>query len=250
MVYRTSNDRFAAVTLAIFLLIWTALAISPSYRHDWLLENVLVFVGLPALLLIHRHLPLSRISYSLIFIFLCLHAVGAHYTYSEVPYDAWFESISGTTLNEVFGWDRNHFDRVVHFCWGLLLTYPVREIYIRVSNARGFWGYLFPFLVVISTSTIYELIEWFAAVTFGGELGVAYLGTQGDVWDAHKDTLLALTGSLVASIVTAAISASLNRDFAREWVDSLRVKRHEPLGEYEIERLLEKNQRGIEESKD
>ncbi len=162
-----SNNRFAFVTLAIFLLIWTALAISPSYRHDWLLENVLVFVGLPALLLIHRHLPLSRISYGLIFLFLCLHAVAAHYTYSEVPYDAWFESITGTTLNEVLGWDRNHFDRVVHFCWGLLLTYPVREIFIRVSNARGFWGYLFPFLVVISTSTIYELIEWFAAVTFG-----------------------------------------------------------------------------------
>jgi putative membrane protein len=250
MTYRTNNNRFAVTALAIFLVIWTVFAINPSYRHDWLLENVLVFLGVPALVLLHRHLPLSRISYGLILLFLCLHSVGAHYTYSEVPYDRWFESMTGTTLSSVLGMERNHFDRLVHFCWGLLLTYPLREVVIRVSNVRGFWAYLLPFLVVISTSTIYELIEWMAAVMFGGELGVAYLGTQGDVWDAQKDTTLALVGSLMASICVATISASLNRDFAREWVDSLRVRRLEPLGEYEIERLLERRQQDNRERND
>ncbi len=71
----------------LFLLVWTALAISPWYRSDWLLENMIVFVAVPLLLVMYRHLPLSKISYSLIFIFLCLHEVGSHYTYAEVPYD-------------------------------------------------------------------------------------------------------------------------------------------------------------------
>ena len=135
------------------------------------------------------------------------------------------------------GLERNHFDRLVHFLWGFLMTYPLREIVIRVSLVRGFWAFLLPFLVVVSTSTLFELIEWLAAVIFGGDLGIAYLGTQGDVWDAQKDMAMALVGSLVASIIIAIVVAALNRDFAREWSESLRVKRKEPLGEYEIERL-------------
>jgi putative membrane protein len=243
MNLRRDNNRFALALLVLFLAIWTILAIRPSYRHDWLLENMIVFVGVPFLILTHRRLPLSRISYALIFLFLCLHEVGAHYTYAEVPYDRWLQAISGTTLSDMLGLERNHFDRVVHFLWGLLLVYPVREIVIRVSQVKGFWAYLLPVLVVVSTSTLFELIEWAAAVIFGGDLGIAYLGTQGDEWDAQKDMALALAGSLVASVIVAAVAASLNRDFAREWTESLRVKRGEPLGEFEIERLLAEKRR-------
>ena len=234
----TEHDRFALLLFGLFLLVFAALAVAPWYRSDWLLENVLVFVLVPALIAMHRFLPLSKISYSLIFVFLCCHEIGAHYTYAQVPYDTWFEKLARVTLNELLGWQRNHYDRVVHFLWGLLLTYPVREIFIRLSQAKGFWSYLFPFLVAISTSTIFELFEWAAAVELGGELGVAYLGTQGDIWDAQKDTALAMTGSFIATIVIASIVASLDRDFAREWSDSLTVKRHEPLGEVELARLL------------
>jgi putative membrane protein len=238
----SGHDRFALALLAIFAAIWTALAIAPWYRSDWLLENVIVFVAVPVLLQIHRHMPLSKISYSLIFVFLCLHQVGAHYTYAEVPYDSWFESLTGTGLNELLGWDRNHFDRLIHLFYGLLITYPVREIVVRVSRVQGFWGYLLPLLVLISTSTIFELLEWAAAIVFGGDLGIAYLGTQGDEWDAQKDMFLAATGSLVATLVVAGINYMLDRNFAREWFESLRVKRREPLGEVEIARLLaEKN---------
>lgn len=242
----TQNDKYALSLLAIFVIVFAILGYAPWYRADWLLENVLVLVLVPAAIVSHRVLPLSRISYTLIFVFLCWHEVGAHYTYAQVPYDRWFEAALGVRLNDILGWDRNHFDRLVHFLWGLLLTYPVREIFIRLSNAKGFWAYLFPFLVVISTSMIFELFEWAAAIIFGGDLGIAYLGTQGDVWDSHKDTALAMLGSFIATCVIASINASLDRDFAREWADSLTIKHPEPLGEVEIARLLAERERASE----
>ncbi|RLA34716.1 MAG: DUF2238 domain-containing protein [Gammaproteobacteria bacterium] len=235
---RAAHDRFAFIALVAFSIIWLALAIEPLLRPEWLLENVTVFVGVPVLVLLHRHLPLSRISISLIFLFLCLHEVGAHYTYAEVPYDRWFESLTGRGLNDWFDWERNHFDRVIHFLYGLLITYPVREIMLRMSNAKGFWTYLMPVLVVISTSTIFELLEWLAAIIFGGDLGVAYLGMQGDIWDAQKDMALAAAGTIVATVILAGVNSVLDRDFAHEWAESLRIKHAEPLGEVEIARLL------------
>jgi putative membrane protein len=134
------------------------------------------------------------------------------------------------------GWERNHFDRMVHFSYGLLLAYPIRELFLRVAAVRGFWGYFLPMDVTMSTSMMFELFEWGAAELFGGDLGIAYLGTQGDVWDAHKDMGLASLGALAAMAVAAAINAAVQRDFAREWSESLRLKRPEPLGEDEIMR--------------
>ena len=144
----------------------------------------------------------------MIFLFLCLHEIGSHYTYAEVPYDAWFKALTGETLNSLLGWERNNFDRVVHFAYGLLLAYPVREVFLRVAAVRGFWGYFLPLDLTMSTSMIFELFEWVAAELFGGELGQAYLGTQGDVWDAHKDMALASLGALIAMLVTYAINRS------------------------------------------
>ncbi len=232
-----THGRYLQILSLIYAVIWSLLAISPLDRHDWALENVLVLIAVIVLGLSYRHLMLSRISYTLIFLFLCLHAVGAHYTYAEVPYNAWFESLFGTSFNELFGLERNHFDRMVHFSYGLLLAYPIREMFLRVSNMRGFWGYFFPLDVTMSTSMIYELVEWWAAVQFGGDLGMAFLGTQGDPWDAHKDMALASLGALIAMLVTAGLNYYLQRDFAREWVDSVKVRRKEPLGEDELRRL-------------
>jgi putative membrane protein len=188
---------------------------------------------------LRRRLPFSRVSYTLIFVFLCLHTLGAHYTYSEVPYDAWSVRLTGRSFDDLVGWQRNNFDRVVHFCYGLLLAYPVREVYLRVADARGFWGYFLPLDFAMSTSMIYELIEWAAAVVFGGDVGQSYLGTQGDEWDAHKDMALASLGALIAMGVTAAINGRYQRDFAREWDESLRVKHAEPLGEEALARMVQ-----------
>lgn len=227
--------------LGVFLLLAVALGIAPLYRHDWMLENILSVVAVILLLSTSKSFPLSRISYTLIFMFLCLHEIGSHYTYAEVPYDSWWQSVFGYSLNGALGFERNHFDRLVHFLYGLLLAYPVREMFIRVAGMKGFWSYFLPLDLTMSTSMLYELVEWAVAEVFGGELGMAYLGTQGDVWDAHKDMALASLGALLAMGVTAGMNGWLQRDFAREWNESLRVKHNAPLGEDEIRRMLDDN---------
>ena len=232
-----SHRACLALLGAVFGLLWVTLAIEPRHRDDWMLENVLVALFVVAMAASQRKLLMSRVSYTLVFLFLCIHAVGAHYTYSEVPYDDWIRALTGHSLNEAMGWERNHFDRFVHFLYGLLMAYPLREFFLRVADVRGFWGYFLPLDFTLSTSALYELIEWGAAEAFGGELGAAYLGTQGDIWDAHKDMALAASGALIAMLMTAALNAYLQRDFARELQQSLRVKASTPLGEDEIARL-------------
>ena len=232
------HPRYLLTLAGLLALLWIPLAIHPSHRDDWVLENVLLVAAIVLLATTYRRFPLSRISYLLIFLFLCLHTIGAHYTYAEVPYDRAFKELTGTTFNELVGWKRNNFDRVVHFAYGLLLAYPVRELFLRVAGVRGFWGYFLPLDLTMSTSMLYELVEWLAASWFGGDLGAAYLGTQGDVWDAHKDMALASLGALIAMSVTAFINARIKRDFAYEWIESLRVKSPEPLGEEAIAKAL------------
>jgi putative membrane protein len=235
-----SHDRYPRVLLALLAVLSVLLAIRPHDRADWLLENSLLFGAVAVLIATHRKLPLSRVSYTLIFLFLCLHTVGAHYTYSLVPYDAWCEALTGRTLSSITGWERNHYDRLVHLAYGLLLAYPAREIFLRVADVRGFWGYFLPLDVVMATSMLYELIEWGAASFFGGDLGTAYLGTQGDQWDAQKDMALATLGAVIAMLVTAAVNWRFQRDFARSWAESLRVKHPQPLGEDALATLRER----------
>jgi putative membrane protein len=226
-----AHRRYFFGLCAVFLAIWAALAISPNDRADWALENLLVVVFVAVLFATCRRLVFSRVSYTLFFVFLCLHCVGAHYTYAEVPYDAWVRWLTGRPLNEMLGWTRNNFDRAVHFSYGLLLAYPIREIFLRVANVRGFWGYFLPLDLAASTSMAFELIEWVVVVLVAGDLGQAYLGTQGDEWDAHKDMALASLGAVIAMGITFAINVRCQRDFSREWIDSLRVKHKRPLGE-------------------
>jgi len=206
----------------VYALWWVAMAVSPLDRSDWVMENVLVVFGGALLVYTHKSFPLSRISYTCIFVFMMFHALGAHYTYAKVPYQEWIPFLAG---------GRNHFDRLVHFLYGLLLAYPIREMFLRIGNVRGFWGYFLPLDLTMSTSMLYELIEWGAAETVGKDLGAAYLGTQGDIWDAHKDMALASLGALIAMTITYIVNRNMQRDFAAEWAESIRVKRRKPLGE-------------------
>jgi len=237
MVTRLVRHNYLLILAGIFAFEWAWLAIEPYDRADWALENALVAVFVLVLGLTYRYFPLSNISYTLIFVFLLLHEIGAHYTYARVPYDESFIFLLGFSLNDALGFERNHFDRAIHFSYGLLLAYPVREVFIRIASVRGFWGYFLPLDITMSSSMLFELFEWGAAEFFGGDLGMEYLGTQGDVWDAHKDMALASLGALMAMIVTAAINLSLQRDFAAEWNESLRVKIFQPLGENKIKRM-------------
>ena len=234
---KMSHKNYFLILSLLFIAEFLVLAVSPMDRADWLLENALVLFFAVIMALTYRSFPLSRISYSLIFIFMSLHEIGAHYTYAEVPYDAFLISNFGFSLNEAMGWDRNHFDRLVHFLYGLLLAYPVRELYCRVANARGFWAYFFPLDLTMATSMMFELFEWGAAELFGGDLGMAFLGTQGDVWDAHKDMALASLGAFTAMSITLLINMRIQKGFSEEWKSSLRIKDNRPLGEDEIARL-------------
>jgi putative membrane protein len=211
---------------AIYALIWLLLAIKPLERDTWLLENLLVFFAVGVLFATRRVFPLSQTSYTCLFIFLTLHSVGAHYSYGEVPYREWLAELTG---NAVDGDSRNGYDRFVHFSYGLLLAYPIREVFLRVANVRGFWGYFLPLDFTMSSSMLYELIEWATAEIFGGDLGIAFLGAQGDPWDAQKDMALASLGALIAMSVVAAINWRFRRDFQDEWTESLRVKTRRPV---------------------
>ena len=187
--------------LAVYGLIWGALAIAPKHRADWWLENVLVFVAIPLLVWASSRLRLRDSSYVALFVFFVFHAVGSHYTYSEVPIDAWCEAWLGFSPGAAFGFERNHYDRLVHFLYGLLATPAVFDIVDARAPTTRLWRWLLAVGFITSHSLLYELIEWGAAVVFGGDLRMAFLGTQGDVWDAQKDMALALIGSVIAAAV-------------------------------------------------
>jgi putative membrane protein len=197
----TAADRYPLVLLGAFAVIWTILAIAPWYRQDWLLENLLVFVALPLFVYYYRSLRLSNFAYTCLFVFFVLHSIGAHYTYSEVPWREWLASLGGRDGLVPEG--RNHYDRFVHFTYGLLVLPAAWELIDARMSPRGLWRWLMPLLFMMSHSVIYELVEWIAAEVFGGELGVAYLGTQGDVWDAQKDMALATCGAMLGLLLVA-----------------------------------------------
>jgi putative membrane protein len=173
------------------LAVWVWAAIEPFDRGDWLLENLLVFVYGAALCGSYRHFVFSNRAYALFAVFLTLHLVGAHYTYSEVPIGAW--------AKERFALERNHFDRLVHFSYGLLLTGAFREVLSRaVKVARG-WAAFLAITLVLAFSAFFEVVEALVAIVVSPELGAAYLGIQGDIWDAQKDMALAVVGAAVAT---------------------------------------------------
>ncbi|MBL8863169.1 MAG: DUF2238 domain-containing protein [Planctomycetes bacterium] len=207
--------RLRATLLAILLALFVILGIAPLERDTWAVENALFVAALVVLLATRRALPLTDLSVWLVFVFLVLHEVGAHYTYSLVPYDRWFQAVTGRTLNSILGFERNHYDRLVHCAFGLLLAVPMRELFLRVADARGFVSYWLPVQMTLSFSALYELLEWAAAEVFGGDLGTAYLGTQGDEWDAQKDMGLAALGALCAMGTLAAFQRARGADLQR-----------------------------------
>jgi putative membrane protein len=195
-----TSARYPLTLLVVFVAIFLVLAVAPWYRQDWLLENLLVFVAVPVLVATYRRLRFSDFAYTCLFVFFVLHEIGAHYTYSEVPWREWL-AVLGLGDGNPAG--RNHYDRFVHFAYGLLLMPAAFELITARMSPRGLWRWLMPVLFIMSHSVIYELIEWLAAIRFGGDLGVAYLGTQGDEWDAQKDMALAALGAVIGLAVVA-----------------------------------------------
>ncbi|UFH58109.1 DUF2238 domain-containing protein [Sulfurovum mangrovi] len=198
------------VVYSIYMMVWIIMAINPKYRADWLLENVLVFLFFPFIIWMDSRHHYSLVSIVLLLIFASLHSLGSHYTYAEMEH---FDAIT-----QFFGFERNHFDRVVHFLFGLLLFRILFEMITQsISSLKT--ALFFTLTTVISIATVYEMFEWLAAVTFHPELGLAFLGTQGDIWDAQKDTLVAIIGALI------------NFFFYKQYDKVLRMRKKQEQGE-------------------
>jgi len=189
------ENRFLQALVAAYLCVWTATALAPHDRSDWLLENLLVFAATAVLVATHHLFVFSNFSSLLIATFLSLHAVGAHYTYSLTPL--------GDSLAALFGLSRNPYDRLVHLAFGILIAYPLHELARRVLHLRGGWSYAVPVFAMLSLSSGYEILESWAARIVDPSLGQAFVGAQGDEWDAQKDMTLALGGGGLALAATA-----------------------------------------------
>jgi putative membrane protein len=197
MTVGTDRSALPVYFFAFYVLFWAALAVAPLDRTDWFLENLLVFAAAPWLIRMYRKRPLSNASYSLLTIFFCLHTIGAHYTYSEVPAGYW--------IRDLLGLARNHYDRLVHFSFGLLMCYPLQELIGRAARPTGNWPLFFAVTIVCACSVAYEIMEWIVAVLVSPQSAMAFLGTQGDVFDSQKDSGLAAIGAIITAVTVTAI---------------------------------------------
>ncbi len=192
---RNHRVSLALLVWYVAVSVWTAR--QPADPQFWLLASILPAVFVVVLIATYRRFPLSQTSYALITVFLTLHTVGVHYTYAEVPAGAW--------LQQAMHFNRNHFDRLVHFSFGFLFAYPLEELFRLTGGIRGWLLYYLPVMTVLGLSGLWEIIESWVARMVHPELGVTYLGSQGDIWDAQKDMAAALYGALLCMGVLAVL---------------------------------------------
>ena len=189
-----SSNRFLQILLAGYALVWIGAAIRPRDWPTWALENIAVVIFLAMLAATYRRFTFSNLSYLLIAVFLGLHAVGANYGYAQSPAGFW--------LKEMLGLQRNPYDRIIHFGFGLLMAYPVREILVRTGYINGGAANWLPVSLMLTASVCFEIIEAVVAELVSPGSGPAWLGAQGDEWDAQLDMAMALLGALAAMLIT------------------------------------------------
>lgn len=177
----------------IYLIGFGLLAIHPNDRADWALENLFPTSQLIAVAISYRYFKFTRLSYYLIFVYLFVQSWGGHFTYAEAAPFNW--------LRDHLHLGRNHYDRVAHFMLGFLVGIPVREILMSVVQTTRRWLAFLTASIILAIGAFYELIEWWVAVLATPNLGTAFLGTQGDVWDTQWDMFLALLGVIFALLV-------------------------------------------------
>ena len=181
------------VLLLLALLLLVVSGIGPKDRFTWWLEVAPVLVAVPVLVLTARRFPLTPLAYRLLFLHALVLMLGGHYTYAEVPLGFWFRDLIGLA--------RNHYDRLGHLMQGFVPAILVREVLRRRTQvtSRG-WLFFLVTCVALAISAAYELLEWLAAIT-SGSAAMAFLGTQGDVWDTQWDMFLALCGAVAAQVL-------------------------------------------------
>lgn len=177
-----------AVAFAIF---WIILAVDPVMRDVWWAENIPVMAVFALLVATFKQFRFSNTAYVLMSCWLVLHTIGGHYTFANVPFDF---------FTDRFGAERNHFDRLGHYSIGFY-AFPVAELLTRKGQAKPVVVYLFGLFAIMALAAGYEIIEWWYAALEGGDAGVEFLGSQGDIWDAQKDMLADTLGAVTALIL-------------------------------------------------
>ena len=160
-----------------------------------MLENLLLIIFGAILSLTYGKANFSSTSHVFIALFVLIHIVGAHYSYAQMPLGLW--------AKDYFGLSRNHYDRVAHGAFGLLLSFPIRELLLRFGGIRGAWGYLLPPALILAVSGIFEILESLVAESVAPGKGVNWLGGQGDEWDAQNDMLAAFVGAVIMMSIVA-----------------------------------------------
>lgn len=194
-----SNGRCIAAMQLSFAGLFVGLGWAPLDRGTWLMENALVGLGALAVWAARRRFYWSTRSWAMVLVFLCAHEVGTHFTYPQVPWARWLEHLTGVDLPTLLGWRRNPYDRLVHLCYGLCFALPLREIITAATRTRGAWASLISWSFILSTSLLYELMEWIGGSLMGAR-GAAFVGAQNDFWDAQKDMAWATGGSLLVLV--------------------------------------------------
>lgn len=189
-----SNNKFLWWLTCLLFTYWIYGWLYCIDRQDWIIENLLVVICLSILVVTKKWHRFSDLSYLCIFLFVILHLYGAFYAYTQNAFGSWLQ-------NRFHLW-RNPYDRIVHFSFGLFMAYPFRELLIKKFRVSSRASWLMPIEIAFSFGTIFELIEWGVSVVTTKETGETYVATQGDVWDAHKDILLAATGAAVCMMIT------------------------------------------------
>lgn len=176
---------------ALYSIVFIFSAIEPSSRAVWIAEIIPAVGVLAVIWWVSRSYRFSNTAYILMFVWLVLHTIGSKYTFAEVPFD-WF--------NQLIGSERNQFDRVAHYSIGLY-AYPIAEYLIRKNLASTGIAIFFALFAIMSLAAGYEIIEWWYAALAGGDEGIAFLGSQGDVWDAQKDMMMDTLGALTSLVL-------------------------------------------------
>lgn len=185
------RELLVLLAVAAAVLIWSG--IRPHDRYTWWLEVAPVLAGVPILVATYRRFPLTPLLYRLLFLHAVVLMVGGHYTYARVPV--------GFRVQEIFGFARNHYDRLGHFAQGFVPSMLARELLRRRTPLpSGGWLFFLATCVALAVSAFYELIEWWTAAA-SGTAAEAFLGTQGDVWDTQWDMFLALVGAVAAQLL-------------------------------------------------
>lgn len=182
--------------MVLFLMYWFYSAYTTPDLINWLTENTLTLTLLIFLVAFYNIFRFSDTSYTLILLYLLMHVHGSQFEYAHNPFGEWLQQ----QLNQ----PRNHYDRIVHLGFGLLLAYPMHEVLARGFKVNSLLSYLLPVEFVLSLGAFYELMEWALADLLykGTKQGMDFLGMQGDIWDAQKDIALGFTGSVVAMCLT------------------------------------------------